>query len=465
MALAPRGPCPRYFTDTKNGRSVLLTGTHTWNNLQEMGNPLSSFDYPAYLDFLSAHDMNFIRLWTWENPRWGPWSSEDDYRISPVCYARTGPGTARDGLPRFNLDVWNEEYFERLRDRVEQAERRGIYVGVMLFCGCSIGSRGWPERDTAGLPPKNPWDSHPYNSANNVNGVNGDPEGRGDGWDTRSVGNTAVFERQKTLVQAVSEILAANDNVLFEVGNEDPFDSAEWQYHIIRSLREYEASRGRSRPIGMTASWNQPNDALFKSPADWISPYYNEQEATRPFVSTGDKIIIADSDHVFPNVGITMDFTWKAFLTGVNPISMDHRKQGEAWTYFLGKACSAVREFEREEPGSLQAGSFMSAPGDLAQRAVRQVSRRIRLEGAEVRSALSSTGYCLAEPGRWYVVYQPEAGDFTVDLRGGAFALSWIDPMTGRLSHASDAKGGTAPQGFTPPRTPVVLLLECRENR
>src|SRR5688572_1320320 len=45
----------RYFT-TPTGRVVYLTGSHTWNNLQDggvVGSPLSGvFDYDAYLDFL-----------------------------------------------------------------------------------------------------------------------------------------------------------------------------------------------------------------------------------------------------------------------------------------------------------------------------------------------------------------------------------------------------------------------------
>src|SRR5262245_38813465 len=62
---------PRYFTDG-SGKAVLLVGSHTWNNLIDMGknDPPEKFDYDAYLDFLDRHGHNFIRLWTWDSATW-----------------------------------------------------------------------------------------------------------------------------------------------------------------------------------------------------------------------------------------------------------------------------------------------------------------------------------------------------------------------------------------------------------
>jgi hypothetical protein len=50
-------------------------------------------------------------------------------------------------------------------------------------------------------------------------------------------------------------------------------------------------------------------------------------------------------------------------------------------------------------------------------------------------SRLSSTGICLAEPGRDYLVYAPSGGKFTVDLSAGAgegFAAEWFNPRNGK---------------------------------
>ena len=85
---------------------------------------------------------------------------------SPVPWQRTGPGNALDGKPKFDLTKFNPEYFTRLRERVVAAGRRGMYVSVMLFEGDVLhyASKPWC------------WDGHPFNAANNINGINGDPD-------------------------------------------------------------------------------------------------------------------------------------------------------------------------------------------------------------------------------------------------------------------------------------------------
>lgn len=74
---------------------------------------------------------------------------------------------------KFDLRQFSQVYFDRLRSRVVAARDRGIYVMVMLFQGFSIEPKGHP-----GL---NPWPGHPYHSANNVNGINGDRNGNRQG--------------------------------------------------------------------------------------------------------------------------------------------------------------------------------------------------------------------------------------------------------------------------------------------
>src|ERR1051325_8636830 len=135
---------PRYFTIASDpeGKAVYLTGSHIWNNFQDgMGPGLEcaevseGFDFHAYLQFLKAHGHNFIRLWRWE--QFKSQAAGGDYHLcmAPQPWLRTGPGEARDGKPKFNLEVFNESYFDRLRERIIAAGNEGIYVAVMLFDG------------------------------------------------------------------------------------------------------------------------------------------------------------------------------------------------------------------------------------------------------------------------------------------------------------------------------------------
>lgn len=70
----------------------------------------------------------------------GFWRTLDYKRLlfPPLPYQRTGPGTASDGAPKFNLNQFNQAYFDRLRSRVIAARDRGFYVSIMLFQGWSI---------------------------------------------------------------------------------------------------------------------------------------------------------------------------------------------------------------------------------------------------------------------------------------------------------------------------------------
>src|SRR5207253_617606 len=49
-------------------------------------------------------------------------------------FLRTGPGTAADGLPKFDISKFDQSYFDRLRARVIEAGNHGIYTSVMLTC-------------------------------------------------------------------------------------------------------------------------------------------------------------------------------------------------------------------------------------------------------------------------------------------------------------------------------------------
>ena len=68
------------------------------------------FDNAAYLDMLVDHGHNFTRLWQWLHPVATPWTT-DEVRIAPLPYARTGPGLAADGEPRFDLTVLERGLF------------------------------------------------------------------------------------------------------------------------------------------------------------------------------------------------------------------------------------------------------------------------------------------------------------------------------------------------------------------
>ncbi|MBM4085639.1 MAG: hypothetical protein FJ272_12690, partial [Planctomycetes bacterium] len=252
---------PRYFTDG-SGKAIYLTGAHTWANLQDMGqaDPPRAFDYKAHLDFLEKHHHNFIRLWRWEFPRW-----KDNYDkftqfhyCAPHPWKRTGPGNAQDGKPKFDLEQLDPAYFERLRARVSAAGDRGIYVSIMLF-------EGWALQFAL-------WDGHPFHVQNNVNRINGDPNGDGKGLETHTLQVPAMTRIQEAYVRKVVDTVNDLDNVIYEIANESHKNSVQWQYHVIRFIHDYEKQKPKQHPVGMTTHGQMGNPVVFDSPAEWVSP-------------------------------------------------------------------------------------------------------------------------------------------------------------------------------------------------
>lgn len=76
---------------------------------------------------------------------------------------------------------------------------------------------------------------------------------------------------------------------------------------------------------------------------------------------------------------------------------------------------------------------------------------------------LVSSGWCLAQPGREYVVFQRQAQPFTLNIGGASSTLAgeWFDPLSGKRSAAGTFKNGTAQ--LTPPadwdEAPLVLHI------
>lgn len=439
---------PRYFTD-ETGEAIYLTGSHTWANLLELkreGDP--DFDNAGFLDMLSFYGHNFMRLWTWDHPEMGPWTPEK-VTFDPMPFARTGPGLAQDGKPKFDLAQWNEAYFTRLRRRVLEAGARGIYSSVMLF-------EGWCLRSA--YPASDPWPSHPYNLANNINGVNGDPDGDGKG-NVYSLEVPEVLEAQKRYIRKVIDTVNDLDCILYEIINEvQPGEAGvRWQYHMIDFVHEYERTKPKQHPVGMTADGGeQYNPILFASPADWISPGRgpNHEFKYDPPAADGSKVVVTDTDHLWGHGG-TYTWAWKSFLRGLNVLFMDPWQPVPGRTR-AGYAPDRLNERNFPDWGPLRANLGY----------IRRFARRLDLNKVIPQDELASSRYCLADPGKAYLVYVPEDAQLTVDLKDARAPLNveWFSPRTGEITLDDPVPPGNQARLVSPLGMDVVLYLYSVEK-
>ena len=402
---------PRYFENGQGG-VVLLTGSHVWYNLVDMGpgDPPPAFDFSAYLAWMNRYGHNFMRLWRWELTTWR-WK-DVDVQAAPHPWRRTGPGLALDGKPKFDLDAWDEAYFERLRTRAEMAARAGVYVSVMLF-------EGWGLRFC-----ERGWERHPFHPKNNVNHTEAMLGAPVDAISIFTMEHPGITALQERYVYRVLDTLKNLNNVLYEISNENHPGSTEWQYHMIGIIREREKGGPKQHPVGMTyQTGGGRNQTLFDSPADWISPNRENGYRDTPPPNEGAKVILNDTDHLW-GIGGNQAWVWKSFFQGLNPIFMDP---------YDGRVLD--RSFNPRWEGIR-----------ISMGQAREWATKVDLKSMFPSPSAASTGYCLANPGQEYLAYLPDGTEIALDLDGapGRFSVEWFCSNTGEYRPAKRCKGGAS---------------------
>ena len=448
---------PNYFKDA-SGEVLILTGSHTWNTLQDWGSHGSpqTLDFDAFVSFLVAHGHNFTQLWAMELPRiCGLPSAADlapDLTVSPHPWQRTGPGTATDGGLKFDLTKFDQSYFDRLRTRTEILRNAGIYVGVYLFTGEFLNQFRCSS------------DGYPFTGANNINAVDDGYDGGSQGIGAISMNApNAITAFQDAYVEKVIDTLNDLPNVLWVVSEETPKTSTWWNSHQISHIRAYESTKPYQHPIGYGAPVDVPDSTLYESDADWVKP----QIRISPANSCGNgnpicKVNVNDSDHSY--FGMWNDtpqhnrnYAWQNFMSGNQVLFMDPyvlyypREDRNKCVSPVNAICSGPAP---------RWDNFRQNLGYIL-----RYSRKLNLANVTPRRSLCSTGYCLAQTpaeGAEYLVYAPSGGPFTIDLSAMAssrtLVAEWFNPSTGLTIAGGLIQSGSSSQTFTPPFSGDAVL-------
>ena len=471
---------PNYFTDD-TGKAVYLTGSHTWNNLQDWGNggSIQPLDFTAYVNMLVTHGHNFTLLWRTELPRFCGMptvaNSPLDFTVSPQPWQRTGPGIASDGGQRFDLTKFDQSFFDRLRSRVQQLNASGIYAGVYLFTG------EWLNAFRCSS------DGYPFTGSNNVNGID---DGGGIGSITMTAPNV-ITAIQDAYVDKMVDTLNDLPNVLWIVSEESPPSSVWWNNHLIAHVRSYEATKPLQHPIGYavhspdqrrfmrhlfdmlrrlldagfrgnTTDSAIADSAIYNSDADWVAP----SARISPTRTCGSgvppcKVNINDSDHSY--FGMWNDtaeqnraYVWENFLSGNQVLFMDPyeiyypRENRNLCLLPVQGVCSAP------DP---RWDNFRDNMGYT-----RAYANRVNLGAMTPQGNLFSNGYGLANASASnaeYLGYTSSGSPLTIDLRAtpGMLSLEWFNPSTGATVSGGTIAGGTNQTLTAPFSNDAVVYL------
>src|SRR5687768_77833 len=188
------------------------------------------FDYRKYLDTLAREKLNNTRTFTggaYVEPQGAFNIARNTLAPAPgrfiAPWARTDqPGYAGGGN-KFDLERWNDAYFQRFRDFVSYASGRAIIVEVNLFC---------PFYEEA------QWKLSPFHTNNNVNRLG--QIARTDVYTIDRHGG--LLAAQERMTRKIVAELKDFDNVYYEICNEPYFAGVadDWQRRVAQAVVEAE---------------------------------------------------------------------------------------------------------------------------------------------------------------------------------------------------------------------------------
>jgi hypothetical protein len=479
-----------------NGQAVYLTGSDTWNDLQDTDTSASpaAFPFTNYVNMLKANGHNTTILWRKDMPRECNWNA-GTWNLAPQPWMRSTTAGASDGGNKFDLTQFNQAYFDKMRSEALTLQSNGIYAIVELFDGSSLANYRCGTTFPNG-------DGFPLTGINNINGVDdGYTSGKAGVGSVTMTGNNGITAVQDAYVKKMLDTLNDLQNVIYEIGEEVPGSSFSgtpgyggasimswWAPHMFELIKTYEGG-GTCVSCGNTTFAGKPlqhlagmgsmaygdrvgGDAgLYASTADWIAPAINAGVDMFPSnVATNNqgKLVINDSDHALG---------WSAFVNASTGAIDDVHLRTYVWENFTNGAAGLLfmdpyvvywTTNQRNPCASPVNGVCPSPmtkydPFRAAMGHAELLVAKLDLVKMTPQGSLSSTGFCLAQNvavGGEYVVYAPNGGSFTVNLSVTTRALNveWLNPTTGAFTSGGMVTGGSSAQSFTAPFSGDAVL-------
>jgi hypothetical protein len=401
---------PHYFLFRGKPTVLITSGEHYGAVLNR------DFDYGPYLKELQHRRFNYTRIFS------GPYCEDPksfnirDNTLAPapgrfLCPWRRAatPGYANGG-DKFDLNRWDESYFERLKSFCTEAGSRGVVVEISLFCPFYEQSM---------------WNLSPLNAKNNVNGV-----GSCGREEVYALKHPDVTQAQDAMTAKVVDELAGFDNVFFEICNEPYFGGVTlaWQRHISGVIAAVERRTGTRHLIAQ----NIANGAAKVADAD-------------PEVSVFNFHYAAPPDAVAENADLRRAIGFDE--TGFKG-SADLPYRTEGWDFLMAGGALYNNLDYSYTVKSPQGEAVVTppTPGGGGPELRRQLAVLAaffhRLDFVKMRPAnelvsgempKGVTVRVLAEPGRVTALYIKGAGAelLSLELPAGRYTAEWIHPVSG----------------------------------
>lgn len=244
IRLHPANP---HYYEFRGRPTILVTSAEHYGAVLNL-----DFDYRKYLDTLAADKLNLTRIFTGAYREFPGDFSIHGNTLAPKPGRYITPW-AGAGEGKWDLSKWNPAYFNRLKDFVAEASKRGIVVEVTLFTAYYNEHR---------------WKECPLYIERNVNGI-GDAKFD----ESLTLRHPALVEAQSAMVRKIVTELNVFDNVIYEICNEPYFAGValDWQRHIARVVSSTEKTLPNRHLIAQNIANHQ---GIISEPGPEVSVFH-----------------------------------------------------------------------------------------------------------------------------------------------------------------------------------------------
>ncbi len=400
---------PHYFLWRGKPTVLITSGEHYGAVLN------SNFDYKKYLRALESHAFNLTRTFSGAyceppgafNIRNNTLAPAKGRLVCPWVRSDT-PGYAFGGN-KFDLTKWDAAYFERLRDFVAEASKRGVVVELVLFCPF--------YKDDM-------WKLSPMNAANNVNGI-----GKMKRTEVYTLKHPKLLPVQDAMVRRIVKELKDFDNLYYEICNEPYFGGVtmEWQNHIAQVIVKAEANFKNKHLIAQNIA-NKGKKIVNPNPHVSIFNFHYAKPPNTVAENYGLNKVIGDDETGFAG-------------TEAKPYRL------EAWDFIIAGGAVFDNLDYSFTVGHEDGTAKPDAPGTGGRQIHKQLGIlrdfinsfdfiKMKPDNSVIKGGVpkKATARALVERGRAYAIYINGGGKaaLIVDLPRGQYRAEWTNTKTGK---------------------------------
>jgi len=418
------------------GEPVLLVGGSKDDSL---------FQIPGlreHLDLLAEVGGNYVR---------NTMSSRMDHDFEVQAFHKLDNG-------RYDLDQWNDEYWQRFARFLKLTAERDIIVQIEI----------WATFDYY----RNHWDVHPMNPKNNINytaKASGLPV-TVDSHPTQTQNNffrsipavnnqTLVLKYQQRFVDKILSYSLRYGHVLYCMDNETSV-TPEWGKYWSLYIQDKAKQAGVT--VCATEMWdawdlsNRMHNATFDHPETYafVDISQNNHQKGQAHWDNAQKQRARIAAHKRPLNCV------KIYGADTGRFGNDRDALERFWRNVFGGLASS--RFHRPD-----SGLGLSAKAQASLRSMKLLKQEINVFASEPHNDLlterqKNEAYCLAQPGQTYAVFFPNGGAVRLNMQGSSSAktVRWLNILTHRWQEGdTDATGDRLPLA-APSKDYWVALVE-----